>query len=131
VEADARLRKAHEIKEFAADTADTMLDQARHHRDEATTMLEQARAEAAELVGRAAAERERLTGEAAEADERLAAVRAELAELRRQRDEARTSLHLLTDRIGQALSVVTGGPPDQYLLIDNHVAEERVESMSS
>jgi cell division septum initiation protein DivIVA len=131
VEADARLRKAHQIKELAADTADTMLEQARSHREEATTLLERARAEAAELVGSATAERERLTGEAAEAHERLAGLQAEVADLRRQQDEARTSLRLLTDRIGQALSVVTGGPPDQYLLIDNRVADERVEAMSS
>lgn len=131
VEADARLRKAHEIKALAAETAETLLEQARHHREEATTLLERARAEAAELVGSATAERERLVVETAEVDERLTSVRSELADLRRQRDEAQASLRLLTDRIGQALSVVTGEPPDQYLLIDNRVADERMESMSS
>jgi cell division septum initiation protein DivIVA len=131
VEADARLRKAHQIKEHAAETADGMLEQARSHRDEAVTLLERARAEAADLVGSATTERERLIGEAAEAAEQLAAVRAELADLGRRRDDADASLRLLTDRIGQALSVVTGGAPDQYLLIDNQVADVRVESMSS
>jgi cell division septum initiation protein DivIVA len=127
VEADARLRKAHEIKELAAETADEMLDHARRERADAATVLQRARAEAV----RATTERDRLTAEAAEAAERLAAVQAELADLGRQRDEARAALGRLTDRIGEAISVVTGGPPDQYLLIDNRVAEERVESMSS
>lgn len=131
VEADARLRKAQQIRELAAGTADTMVEQARRSRDEATTLLERARAEAAGLVGSAMVERERLIGEAAEAGERLTSVQAEVADLRRQQEEARTALRLLTDRLGQALSVVTGGPPDQYLLVDNRVAEERVESMSS
>ena len=131
LEADARLRKAHQIKELAADTADGMLDQARRDRAEAAAVLERAQAQAAELVRGAATERDRLTGEAAEARARLAAVQAEVDDLRRQRDEARTSLRRLTGVIGEALSVATGGAPDKYLLLDNHVADSRVESLSS
>jgi cell division septum initiation protein DivIVA len=131
VEADARLRKAHEIKELAAETADEMLAHARRERTEAATMLERARAQTAELVRNATTERDRLAGEAAEAHQRLVAVQAELDDLQRQRDDARTALHRLTDRIAEALSVVTGGPPDQYVLLDNHVVDERVESMST
>jgi cell division septum initiation protein DivIVA len=130
VEADARLRKAHEIKELAADTADRMLDEARRDRAEAATLRQRTRTETAELVRNAAAERDRLAGEAAETAERLAAARAELDDLRRRRDDAEASLQRLTDRIEQALALATGGAPDQYLLIDNRVAEERVESMS-
>ena len=131
VEADARLRKAHQIKELAVDTADGMLDQARRDRAEAAALLERARTQAAELVRGAATERDRLTGEAAEARARLAAVQAEVDDLRRQRDEARSSLRRLTGVIGEALSVATGTPPDKYLLIDNRVADNRVESVSS
>jgi chromosome segregation ATPase len=127
VEADARLRKAHEIKGLAAKTADRMLEEAQRDRTEATTSLERARAETAE----ATRERDRLTGEAAEAGERLAAVQAELAELAGQRDAARASLRRLTDRIEEALAVVTGGSADPYLLVDNSVVDERVESMST
>ena len=131
LEADARLRKAHQIKELAADTADGMLDQARRDRADAAAVLERARAEAAELVRGAATERDRLTGEATEARARLAAVQAEVDDLRQQRDEARSSLRRLTDRIGEALSIATGTAPDKYLLLDNHVADSRVESVSS
>jgi chromosome segregation ATPase len=131
VEADARLRKAHEIKEQAAVTADEMLDQARRDRAEAATLLQRTRAETSELVRDAAAERDRLAAEAAEATERLAAAQAELDDLRRRRDDARTSLQRLTDRIEEALSLATGGAPDQYLLIDNRVADVQVESMST
>ena len=127
VEADARLRKAHQIKELAAETADGMIADARHARAEAATVLERARRQAAE----AAAERDRLTDEAAEVHERLVGVQAELDDLRRQRDDAGATLRRLTDRIGEALAVLTGGPPDQYLLVDNHVADTRVEALSS
>lgn len=129
VEADARLRKAHQIKEVAAEAADGMIVKAHHDRAEAATVLERARAQAAELVSTAATERDRLIGEAAEAHERLAAVQAEVEDLRRQRDDARSSLRLLTDRIAEALALATGGPPDPYLLFGNSVVEERVESV--
>ena len=121
LEADARLRKAHQIKELAADTADGMLDQARRDRAEAAALLERARLQAAELIGSATSERDRLTGEATEAQARLASVQAEVDDLRRQRDEARSSLHRLTAVIGEALSVATGTAPERYLLLDNHV----------
>jgi cell division septum initiation protein DivIVA len=131
LEADARLRKAHEIKGLAAETADGMLDQARRERAEAATVLERARVETAELVRNATAERDRLAAEAAEAHRELSAVQAELDDLRRERDDARTSLRRLTDRIAEALSVVTGESADPYLVVDNHVVDERVESLSS
>lgn len=127
VEADARLSKAHQIKEQAAATVEEMLAQARRERTEAATVLERARREAAEAV----AERDRLTREAAGAHEQLVTVRAELDDLRRQRDGAGTSLRRLHDRIEEALAVLGGGPPDQYLLVDNHVSDARVESLSS
>jgi cell division septum initiation protein DivIVA len=92
LEADARLRKAHAFKEMAVAAGD-------------------------ELRRSAEAERDRLDAEAAQAQaradaevQRLATVQAELADLRRQRDEARTSLRRLTDQIGQVLQAV--GPAD-------------------
>jgi cell division septum initiation protein DivIVA len=130
MEADARLRKAHEIKEVAARTADELREQAERDRAEAAALLRTARAEAAELVGVATAERDRLREEAAEAQATLSAVQAEMDDLRRQRDEARALLDLLNDRIGRALSAVTGGPDDRFLLIDNRV-DDRVESLST
>ena len=131
VEADARLDKAQQIKELAADAADGMLDQATRDRAEAAALLDQARIEAAEMVATAAGERNRLIGEAAEARERLVALQTEVAELHRQREEAQSSLRRLTDVIGKAMSLATGAAPYQYLLLDNHVADIRVESVSS
>jgi hypothetical protein len=61
--------------------------------------------------------------EAAEADagRRLAAVQAEVDDLRRQRDEARESLHRLTVQIGQALQAVAAGDPGELaVLADRH-----------
>ena len=81
MEADARLRKAHQIKEMAADTADGMLDQARRERAEAATLLDRARAEAAELVR---TRRPSATGSPPRRPrphERLAAVQAEVDDL--------------------------------------------------
>ena len=131
VEADARLRKAHQIKELAAETADGMIVKAGRDRTEAATVLERARAQAAELVGTAATERDRLTGEAAGAFQRLGAVQAELDDLRRRRDHAHTSLRLLTDRIGEALTLVAGGPQEHFVLFGNSVVDDRVESVRS
>lgn len=131
VEADARLRKAHQIKELAADTADGMLAQALRERTEAAALIAQARAEAAELVGNATTERDRLAAQAVETAEAFAAVQADVDDLRRQRDDERASLRRLTDRIGEALALATGAAPDQYVLLDNRVVDERVESMSS
>jgi cell division septum initiation protein DivIVA len=109
-EADARLRKAHAIKEIAVSAADELREQARRDRDEAADLLERARIEADDLVSGAEADRDRLAAEARAAEQRtaaaaqeLAVLREELADLRRQRDEARSSLRLLTDQIGKVL----------------------------
>ena len=115
-EADARLRKAHEIKELAVVAADELRDQGRRLRAEADGFLEAARRQAAEILREAAVERERLATEAARerdlsaaaAAERLADVQREVDDLRRQRDQARQSLRGLTDRIGEALQAVAG-----------------------
>jgi colicin import membrane protein len=130
-EADARLRKAHEIKQMAVAAADELRDHARRQQAEATAMLERAREEAAQLLRSAAEERERLGAEAAEerqrlameaaqelqqaaaaAEERLAELQEEVADLRRQRDQARQSLRGLSSRIGEALQAVAATVPD-------------------
>ncbi|WP_040339583.1 DivIVA domain-containing protein [Candidatus Blastococcus massiliensis] len=119
-EADARLRKAHEIKELAVLAADELRDHARRQQAEATAMIERARGEAAELLRAAAEERERLDAEAAQAREQAAAaatarlveLQEEVADLRRQRDQARQSLRGLSSRIGEALQAVAATVPD-------------------
>jgi chromosome segregation ATPase len=119
-EADARLRKAHEIKELAVAGADELLEQARRDRAEAAAVRNRAAVEAAELLQEAAAERELLAEEAARereqaavaANAQLAAVQADVDDLCRQRDEARQSLRELTDRIGDALQAVIGTLPE-------------------
>jgi chromosome segregation ATPase len=119
-EADARLRKAHEIKELAVAGADELLEQARRDRAEAAAVRNRAAVEAAELLQEAAAERELLAEEAARereqaavaANAQLAAVQADVDDLCRQRDEARHSLRELTDRIGDALQAVIGTLPE-------------------
>ncbi|MGY5891273.1 hypothetical protein ACJTNI_03820 [Blastococcus deserti] len=129
-EADARLRKAHQIKQQAVDAADELLDHARRDRAVAAAAIEQARGQAAELLRTATAERDALAREAAAerdrlaalaaqqqeeaaaaADATLASVRAEVGELLRQRDQARQALRELTDRIGEALEVVAAMAP--------------------
>ncbi len=75
-EADARLRKAHEIREMAALAADELRDHARTQRAEAQELSEQ------------------------------------VADLRRQRDQARQSLRGLSSRIGEALQAVAATVPD-------------------
>lgn len=119
-EADARLRKAHAIKEMAVVAADELRDHARRQQAEATAMLDRARAEAAELLQAAAEERDRLAAEAAAelelaaeaAATRLAELQEEVADLRRQRDQARQSLRGLSSRIGEALQAVAATVPD-------------------
>jgi colicin import membrane protein len=141
-EADARLRKAHEIKEMAVRAADELRDQARKQRAVAQSVLDRARGEAAELLRAAAAERDRLAQEAAQERDRLAAtaaeerrrlgdeaarereeaaaaaavglaeLQAEVADLRRQRDQAHQSLRGLSSRIGEALQAVAATVPD-------------------
>lgn len=135
-EADARLRKAHEIKEMAVRAADDLRDHARKQRAEAQAALDRARAEAAELLRSAVEERDRLAAAAAQERDRLAVAAAEerqrldadaarereqaavtaaerlaelseqVADLRRQRDQARQSLRGLSSRIGEALQAV-------------------------
>lgn len=110
-EADARLRKAHQIKEMAVDAADELVDLARRDRATAAQAIERAEFEAAEILRQAAAERDRLAQlaardrdrAAADASARRAAVQAEIDDLRRQRDQARQSMRELIDRIGEAL----------------------------
>jgi cell division septum initiation protein DivIVA len=127
LEADARLRKAHEIKETAAATADEMRELAGRDRAEAAALLERARAESDELVRSAAAERDRLVGEAARAAEELMALQAELADLGRQRDDARSGLHRLTEQIQAALALATGAS-EKYLMLDNAVVDDTVQA---
>ncbi|MDP5181986.1 hypothetical protein QOZ88_04995 [Blastococcus sp. BMG 814] len=73
LEADARLRKAHEIKELAIDVADQLRVNAQRDRAEGAAALEQAQVEAAELLRIASAERDRLAEEGAGERDRLAA----------------------------------------------------------
>ena len=117
VEADARLRKAHSIKEMAVAAGDELREQGRCDRAEAAALLDRARSEAEELLRGAQDERNRLDAEAAQAQQRaeaaaqrLTAVQAEVDDLRRQRDEARSSLRRVTDQIGQVLQAV--GPAE-------------------
>jgi cell division septum initiation protein DivIVA len=119
-EADARLRKAHEIKEMAVGTADELLEQARRDRAIAAASIERARTAAAEILKQAAAEREQHAAHAAAERERavaaataeLAAVQNEVDELRRQRDDVRQTLRGLTDRLGEALEAVAAMAPE-------------------
>ncbi|WP_448628123.1 DivIVA domain-containing protein [Geodermatophilus sp. URMC 64] len=138
IEADARLRKAHEIKQMAIEAGDRIREEARLVRAEAAAELERARAEAADLLRAAAAERERLDREAAEARSRaeadmarwladtraaarrereeaaaaaeaaLAEAQGELDELQRRRERACESLLRLDEQIGVALQTVAG-----------------------
>jgi chromosome segregation ATPase len=117
VEADARLRKAHSIKEMAVAAGDELREQGRRDRAEAAALLDRAHIEAEELLRGAQDQRNRLDAEAAQAQkraeaaaQRLADVQAEVEDLRRQRDEARSSLRRVTDQIGQVLQAV--GPAE-------------------
>jgi hypothetical protein len=103
-EADARLAKVHAIEERAAI------------------------ADAQERLRAARQERDRLDAEAVAAEARtqaavarLAAVEEELADLQRQRDEARSSLRRLTDQIGHLLH-----PVDPADLVASGRAEQGV-----
>jgi hypothetical protein len=125
VEAEARLQKTEQMREAAIAMVEQMRERVVRERAEAVAVLDRARAEADELLQAAAAERGRLAAEAAdrlalEAEQarhdrdsaaavaagRLLAVQDEVADLRRQRDEARESLRRLTDQIGEALHAV-------------------------
>src|SRR4051812_47076149 len=135
-EADARLRKAHEIKQMAVEASDRMREEARLLRAEATAEVERAKAQAAQILSEAMAERDRLALEAADqrskaeaelakwladtraaarreqeetaaaAEAALAEVRGELEDLHRRRDRACESLLRLNEQIGMALETV-------------------------
>jgi hypothetical protein len=94
VEAEARLRKVAGIREAAIAAGEEL--RARARRD------------AAQLLDSAAAARDAAATEAAA---ELCAVRAEVEDLRRQRDDARRSLERLTAQIGQALQAAVPGDP--------------------
>jgi cell division septum initiation protein DivIVA len=119
-EADARLRKAHQIKEMAVAAADELVEHARRERATAAQAVERAEVEAAEILRRAADERARLADQAererrraaADAATHLAAVQAQLADLDRQREHARQVVRDLADRIGNALDAVAGIAPE-------------------
>ena len=113
LEAAARLRKAHEIKELAADAADQLRVAAQRDRAEAAALLAQARGDVDVLLRAAAGERDRLAAEAVAGRDRLA---AEVADLQRQRDEARRALRGLGDRLGEALRAVGVPDADEFAL---------------
>ncbi|TFV45967.1 hypothetical protein [Blastococcus sp. TF02A-35] len=113
LEADARLRKAHEIRELAADVADQLRADAQRDRAAAAAMLAQAGGGAELLLREAAEERERLAAEAVRERDRLA---AEVADLHRQREQARAALRELTDRLGEALRAVGVSDADELVL---------------
>jgi cell division septum initiation protein DivIVA len=107
-EAQARLDKVAGIREAAIAAGDDLRQRARRDADE--------------MLRTAAAERD---AAAAEAAARLARVQAEVDDLRRQRDEARESLHRLTAQIGQALQAVSPGDareqePEPNIVVDRH-----------
>jgi hypothetical protein len=104
VEAEARLRKVAGIREAAIAAGEEL--------------RAQARCDAEQLLDSAAAQRD---AAAIEAAAELSAVRAEVEDLRRQRDDARRSLERLTAQIGQALqAVVTGDPDELAVLAERH-----------
>jgi chromosome segregation ATPase len=105
-EADARLRKAAEIKGMAVEAGDRVREEARLVRAEAAAELDRARHEAARLMREAAEDCARRQ-EAAAA--RLAAMEEEVAELHRRREEASGSLRRLTDQIGEAIDALGDG----------------------
>jgi cell division septum initiation protein DivIVA len=137
-EADARLRKAHEIKEMAVGTADELLEQARRDRAIAAASIERARTAAAEILKQAAAEREQHAAHAAAERERaVAAATAELAavqnavdELHRRRDDVRQTLRGLTDRLGEALQAVAAMAPEDLPRPNVAAINVAVEGMS-
>ena len=103
-EAEARLAKVAGIREAALAAGEELRTRARR--------------DAELLLSDAAAERE---AAAAEAARQLSAVRAEVDDLRRQRDDARQSLHRLTAQIGQALEAVAAAESgDVAVLHDRH-----------
>jgi len=128
-EADARLRKAHEIKQLAVAAADELRDEARRDRGAAAAEVERARTAAAEILREAAAEGDRLAAQAAQerkraadaAAARRAAVQAEVDELHRHAEQARQFLRALADRLGETLAVVADDRTDPNVAAEGRV----------
>jgi hypothetical protein len=104
-EADARLTNVQALREAAS----VARDEARHDRARASAELQAARRTAETILAEARAAREEADAVAAR---RLAALEAEMADLRRQRDDSRAHLHRLTGQIEQALESLTAVLPD-------------------
>lgn len=133
LDADARLRKASEIKQLAVVTSDRMREDAERMHAEAAAELQQARAQAAAELERARFEaqqitrvlerehREREEASARAAAEQVAALRAEIQDLQRQRTRARESLRHLTAQLDEALDALAGAPqgPVELVVVGN------------
>jgi chromosome segregation ATPase len=104
-EADARMANVNALREAAT----AARDEARRDRARAAAELDAARRTAASVLAEARAAREEAEASAAL---RLAALESEMADLRRQRDEARAYLRRLTGQIEQALQSLTAVLPD-------------------
>jgi colicin import membrane protein len=104
-EADARMANVNALREAAT----AARDEARRDRARAAAELDAARRTAASVLAEARAAREQAEASAAL---RLAALESEMADLRRQRDEARAYLRRLTGQIEQALQSLTAVLPD-------------------
>jgi DNA repair exonuclease SbcCD ATPase subunit len=145
-EAESRLQKLELMREAALAAGEEL----RQERAEATGILARARQQAEAMLRAAATERDRLAAEAAErvaraeeqarreresaaaeAAARLAAVQAEVDDLRRQRDEARESLHRLTARVGEALQAAAAASADPAASADLAALAERGERLAA
>jgi chromosome segregation ATPase len=104
-EAEARMSNVLALREAAT----AARDEARRDRARAAAELESARRTAAAMLAEAQAAREEAEATAAL---RLAALDSEMADLRRQRDEACAHLRRLTGQIDQALHSLTAVLPD-------------------
>lgn len=132
-EAEATLQRAREREEAAVAKADKLHTDAREELAQADAVLVRARAEATRLSEEAAAERSRLAERAAaERAAQVAAMNSELADLGKQRDQARQCLSRLGAQIAQALDALAEGLPRdvrvpqngerQHVLAGNRVA---------
>jgi cell division septum initiation protein DivIVA len=111
-DADARLRKAHEIKQVAIATSDRLREEAERLRTEAAAELEQARQQAQQYFREAVLQvRREQQATAAAVAAQVAALQEEVQELRRRREQAREHLRRLTDQIGEALDALAGNYP--------------------
>jgi chromosome segregation ATPase len=104
-EADARMANVLALREAAT----VARDEARRDRARAAAELEAARSAAKVMWAEAQAARDEAE---ATASLRVAALESEMADLRRQRDEARAYLGRLTGQIDQALNSLTAVLPD-------------------